>query len=288
MTDFRDAHVLITGAASGIGRLLALGASARGARTSLLDLDEPGLLSVQAEIARAGGHAAVFAVDLCDRPGFQATAARVLATRGPVDILINNAGIVTGKALLECSDAAIERTFQVNTLALFWGVRALLPAMIARGRGHVVTVASAAGLGGTSRLTDYCASKFAAVGFDESLRLELKRLGHPIRTTVVCPWYIDTGMFRGVRTRFPLLLPILKPDYVAVRILRAIEANRRRLVLPRFVMAVLLARILPLTLFDAVMRFFGVDRSMDGFSGRDELRGRPPGPTWSPPRNPSP
>jgi all-trans-retinol dehydrogenase (NAD+) len=279
MTDFRDAHVLITGAASGIGRLLALGASARGARTSLLDLDEPGLLSVQAEIARAGGHAAVFAVDLCDRPGFQATAARVLATRGPVDILINNAGIVTGKALLECSDAAIERTFQVNTLALFWGVRALLPAMIARGRGHVVTVASAAGLGGTSRLTDYCASKFAAVGFDESLRLELKRLGHPIRTTVVCPWYIDTGMFRGVRTRFPLLLPILKPDYVAVRILRAIEANRRRLVLPRFVMAVLLARILPLTLFDAVMRFFGVDRSMDEFSGRDDLRGRPPDPT---------
>lgn len=279
MTDFRDAHVLITGAASGIGRLLALGASARGARTSLLDLDEPGLLSVQAEIARAGGHAAVFAVDLCDRPGFQATAARVLATRGPVDILINNAGIVTGKALLECSDAAIERTFQVNTLALFWGVRALLPAMIARGRGHVVTIASAAGLGGTSRLTDYCASKFAAVGFDESLRLELKRLGHPIRTTVVCPWYIDTGMFRGVRTRFPLLLPILKPDYVAVRILRAIEANRRRLVLPRFVMAVLLARILPLTLFDAVMRFFGVDRSMDEFSGRDDLRGRPPDPT---------
>jgi all-trans-retinol dehydrogenase (NAD+) len=279
MTDFRDAHVLITGAASGIGRLLALGASARGARTSLLDLDEPGLFSVQAEIARAGRDAAVFPVDLCDRAGFQATAARVLATRGPVDILINNAGIVTGKALLECSDAAIERTFQVNTLALFWGVRALLPAMIARGRGHVVTIASAAGLGGTSRLTDYCASKFAAVGFDESLRLELKRLGHPIRTTVVCPWYIDTGMFHGVRTRFPLLLPILKPDYVAVRILRAIEADRRRLVLPRFVMAVLLARILPLTLFDAVMRFFGVDRSMDEFSGRKDFRVPPPDPT---------
>jgi len=279
MSDFRDAHVLITGAASGIGRLLALGASARGARTSLLDLDEAGLLSVQAEIARAGRDAAAFAVDLCDRAGFQATTARVLAIRGPVDILINNAGIVTGKPLLECSDAAIERTFQVNTLALFWGVRAVLPAMIARGRGHVVTIASAAGLGGTSMLTDYCASKFAAVGFDESLRLELRRLGHPIRTTVVCPWYIDTGMFRGVRTRFPLLLPILKPDYVAGRILNAIRGDRRRLVLPRFVMAVLLARILPLTLFDAVMRFFGVDRSMDEFSGREAFKVPPPDPT---------
>jgi all-trans-retinol dehydrogenase (NAD+) len=156
----------------------------------------------------------------------------------------------------------------VNALALFWTVRAFLPAMIERGRGHVVTIASAAGLGGTSRLTDYCASKFAAVGFDESLRLELKRLGHPIRTTVVCPWYIDTGMFRGVKTRFRRLLPILDPDYVARRILGAVQADRRRLILPRFVVAVLWARTLPLGVFDAVMRFFGVDRTMDEFAGR--------------------
>jgi all-trans-retinol dehydrogenase (NAD+) len=260
--------MLITGAANGIGRLLALGAAARGARVTLLDRDQAGLLEAQAEIHQAGGDAAGFMVDLCDRDAIQATAARVLATRGPVDILVNNAGIVTGRTLLECSDAAIERTFQVNTLALFWTVRALLPAMIARGRGHVVTIASAAGLAGTSRLTDYCASKFAAVGFDESLRLELKRLGLPIRTTVVCPYYVDTGMFRGVRTRFPWLLPILRPDYVAARILSAIQGDRRRLVLPRFVMAVLLARVLPLDLFDGLMRFFGVDRSMDEFAGR--------------------
>jgi all-trans-retinol dehydrogenase (NAD+) len=270
MTRFSGAHVLITGAASGIGRLLARGAAVRGARVTLLDRDEPGLLAVREEIEATGGEAAGFTVDLCDRAALQAATARVLADRGPVDILINNAGIVTGKPLLECSDAAIERTFQVNALALFWTVRALLPSMIARGRGHVVTIASAAGLGGTSRLTDYCASKFAAVGFDESLRLELKRLGHPVRTTVVCPWFIYTGMFRGVRTRFPLLLPILRPDYVAARILGAIQADRRRLVLPRFVLAVLLIRALPLTLFDAVMRFFGVDRSMDEFSGRAE------------------
>jgi all-trans-retinol dehydrogenase (NAD+) len=268
MTDFLGAHVLVTGAASGIGRLLARGAGARGARVTLLDRDEPGLVAVRAELVQEGVEAALFVVDLADRAALQVTAARVLAIRGPVDILVNNAGIVTGKTLLECSDAAIERTFQVNTLALFWTVRALLPAMIAQGRGHVVTVASAAGLGGTSRLTDYCASKFAAVGFDESLRLELRRLGHPIRTTVVCPWYIDTGMFRGVRTRFPWLLPILQPDYAAARILGAIRGNRKRLVMPRFVLAVLLIRILPPGLFDAAMRFFGVDRTMDEFSGR--------------------
>jgi len=268
MTGFRGAHALITGAAGGIGRLLARGAAARGARVTLLDLDEAGLLATRSELRRAGFDAEAFAVDLCDRPALQGVLRRVLAGRGPVDILINNAGVVTGKTLLDCPDAAIERTFQVNALALFWTVRALLPAMIERGSGHVVTIASAAGLGGTARLTDYCASKFAAVGFDESLRLELKALGHPIRTTVVCPWYIDTGMFQGVRSRFPRLLPILRPDYVAGRIVRAVEADRRRLVMPRFVMAVLLIRSLPPGLFDAVMHFFGVDRTMDGFAGR--------------------
>jgi all-trans-retinol dehydrogenase (NAD+) len=268
VTRFQATHVLITGAAGGLGRLLALGAGARGARLTLLDRDGPGLAGVTAELGRMGVDAAGWTVDLRDRPAFQAAAIRVLATRGPVDILINNAGVVTGKPLLEGSDEDIERTFQVNTLALFWSVRAFLPAMIRRGRGHVVTIASAAGLGGTSRLTDYCASKFAAVGFDESLRLELRRLGHPIRTTVVCPWYIDTGMFRGVRTRFPRLLPILRPEYVARRILDAVQAGRRRLILPRFVLAVLVARILPPWLFDRLMRFFGVDRTMDEFAGR--------------------
>src|SRR5207247_8346795 len=137
-------------------------------------------------------------------------------------ILINNAGVVSGKGLLEISEEAIQRTFDVNTLALFWTTRAFLPGMIARDRGHVVTIASAAGIVGTSRLVDYCASKHAAVGFNEALRLELKRQGNKVVTTVVCPFYISTGMFEGVKTRFPLLLPILEPQKVADRIVDAI------------------------------------------------------------------
>lgn len=268
MTRFRDAHVLVTGAASGIGRLMALGAAARGARLTLWDRDGAGLVAVAKEIEAAGGNTATAVVDLTDRPGIQAEARRTLDSRGRVDILINNAGIVSGKPLLECSDEAIERTFQVNALANFWTVRAFLPAMLETGNGHIVTVASAAGLAGTARLVDYSASKFAAVGFDESLRMELRRLGSPIQTTLVCPFYIDTGMFQGVKTRFPWLLPILKPDYVTRRILAAIEGNRRRLVMPRFVLTVPVVRILPPSLFDAVLGFFGVNRSMDEFVGR--------------------
>ncbi|HJW72069.1 MAG TPA: SDR family oxidoreductase [Geothrix sp.] len=268
MTQIRGAHILITGAASGIGRLLALGAAGRGARLTLLDRDEAGLAAVQKEIAEAGSDAEAYTVDLASRMAIQETARQVLQDRGTVDILVNNAGIVSGKPLLEIPDEAIERTFQVNTLALFWMVRAFLPAMISQGRGHLVNIASAAGLAGTSRLTDYCSSKYAAVGFDESLRLELKRLGLPIRTTIVCPFYIDTGMFKGVKTRFSWLLPILKPDYVTRRILGAIEGNRARLIMPRFLLVLPLVRLLPPGPFDALLGFFGVNCSMDDFKGR--------------------
>lgn len=268
MTRFRGAHVLITGAAHGLGRLLALAAVRRQARVTLLDLDAAGLALVRAELHALGGDAAAFVVDLADRAALQATCAQVEATRGGLDILVNNAGIVSGKPLLECSDEGIERTFQVNTLAHFWTVRAFLPGMMARGRGHIVTIASAGALVGTSRLTDYCASKSAALGFDESLRLELKHLGVPVRTTVVCPFFIDTGMFRGAKTRFPRLLPILAPDEVVRRIIKAIEGNRSRLILPRLVRALPLARILPTALFDEMLGFLGVTGSMDGFQGR--------------------
>jgi len=268
MTQFCDSHVLITGAAHGLGRLMAIDAVGRKARVTLLDRDAEGLERACVELRQLGGDAQSFVVDLADRAALQAVCSRVQATRGEVDILVNNAGIVSGKTLLECSDEAIVRTFQVNTLAHFWTVRAFLPGMLARGTGHIVTLASVAGLAGTSRLSDYCASKFAAVGFDESLRVELKRLGSPVRTTVVCPFFIDTGMFDGASTRFPWLLPILQPDYVVRRIMKAVEGNRSRLVLPRFILALPVARALPPWLFDVVLRVLGVNRSMDHFRGR--------------------
>jgi all-trans-retinol dehydrogenase (NAD+) len=112
-------------------------------------------------------------------------------------VVVNNAGVVSGQHLIDLAPEQIERTFAVNVLALYWVTKAFLPAMLANGEGHVVTVASAAGLIGVAKQTDYSASKHAAVGFDESLRMELRRMGSRLRTTVVCPYYIDTGMFEG-------------------------------------------------------------------------------------------
>jgi all-trans-retinol dehydrogenase (NAD+) len=270
MTVVNNSRVLITGAASGIGRLLALRLAESGARLVLWDIDRDGLDLAQTELAAAGHTADTCVCDLTDRQEIAHAAAQTLADSGSIDILINNAGIVSGKYLLDLSDADIERTFQVNTLALFWTVRAFLPGMLKQDRGHVVTIASAASLAGAPRLTDYSASKFAAFGFDESLRLELKQLDSHITTTIVCPYYIDTGMFDGVKTRFSWLLPILKPEDVVSRIIIAIEKDRRRLVMPWFIYSSWLSRLLPAAWFDALMSFFGVTHSMDEFHGSGE------------------
>lgn len=268
MTDFKDSGVVLTGAASGIGRLMALRIAAAGGRVALWDIDEAGLARVRDEIAAAGGQAVAIPCNLADRAAIANAAQRTLDELGSVDILINNAGIVSGQNLLEVSDEQIELTFDVNTLALFWTARAFLPAMLQRDHGHIVTIASAGGIAGTARLVDYCSSKFAAVGFDDSLRAELNSLGSKVRTTVVCPYYIDTGMFAGVSTRFPFLLPILKPEKTVRRILGAITGNKRRVIMPWFVYTTYLLRLAPVAVSDWLLDFFGVTHSMDRFIGR--------------------
>lgn len=269
MTSLQGKTILITGAGSGIGRLMAERAAVRGAAHVVLwDINQYGLdntLELIAGRCRVSAHLC----DVSDRAAVRQVADEVLLETGGVDIAINNAGIVSGKSLLELSDEAIERTFDINTLALFWITRAFLPGMIERRNGHIVTIASAGGLIGVPRMTDYSASKFAAVGFDESLRVELQRLGATgVRTTVVCPYFIGTGMFDGVKTRFPMLLPIMEPQDVAERILRAIESNKHRLIMPPFVNVLYPARLLPVGVFDKVVTFFGINHSMDEFRGR--------------------
>ena len=270
MTTLTGKNVLITGSASGIGRLMAHKIAARGGNLILWDIDRPGLEALGEQLERWGHRAATYhQCDLSDPDDIADNARRVLAEHGGVDVLINNAGIVSGKPLLELTDDAIRRTFDINTLALFRTTRCFLPGMLRKGSGHIVTIASAGGLIGVPRMTDYSASKFAAVGFDESLRVELKRMGYrDIRTTVVCPYFINTGMFRGVKTRFPFLLPIMEPDDVASQIVGAIEKNKARLIMPPFVLSLFPTRLLPPALFDHVVTFFGINHTMDEFKGR--------------------
>ena len=272
MSDVSGRNILITGGASGIGRLVALKMAQLGGNVVVWDIDPVGLDVLVAElmsIDKKPAHG--YLCDVSDRQCVYDTAARVRREVGSVDILVNNAGVVSGKSFLDLSESQIERTLSVNTMALFWTAKAFLPAMIATGTGHVVTIASAAGMIGVAGLADYCASKWAAVGFDESLRVELKRRAPGVKTTVVCPYFVDTGMFQGVKTRFPMLLPILTSEYVAERIVRAVRRNKPRLVMPWLVHLVPLIRIFPPTVLDTLGGWLGINVAMESFQGRSEM-----------------
>ena len=155
--------------------------------------------------------------------------------------------------------------------------RAFLPGMLERDRGTVATIASAAGLAGVARQTDYSASKWAAIGFTESLRAELRSDSRSVGTFVMAPFYIDTGMFQGARTKFPRLLPILKEEDVAGRAITAIERGTEQIITPRLARLLPAARILPVRLFDRGLDLLGINHSMDEFVGRPPSSSRDSG-----------
>jgi all-trans-retinol dehydrogenase (NAD+) len=268
MSELRDRVVLVTGAASGIGRRMALLAAERGAQVVGWDLDPAGLGRLVDDSGQAGRAATVQVVDVTDRRAVADAAATAERRHGGVDVLVNNAGVVAGADLLDLTDEQIERVMAVNALAPFWCTRAVLPGMVARSRGHVVTIASIAAAMGVPRLVDYAASKHAAYGFAESLRVELARTAPQLQTTVVLPFFIDTGMFEGARTRLPWLLPILSEERVAERVITAVERNQPRVILPPLARAAFAAQLLPPRWFDAIANALGVHGSMDQFNGR--------------------
>ncbi|NWI08596.1 RDHE2 dehydrogenase, partial [Crypturellus soui] len=263
--------VLITGAGSGIGRLLSIKFARLGSTLVLWDINEEGLKETS-RLAKENGAVKVqpYICDCSKRQEVHRVADQVKKEVGDVSILINNAGIVTGKRFMDCPDSLVEKTMEVNIMAHFWTYKVFLPAMMASNHGHLVSIASSAGLIGVNRLADYCASKFAAVGFAESISLEMKDLGKTgIKTTIVCPYFINTGMFDGCQTKWPRLLPILEPEYVAEKIITAIRQNQEILILPRslyFFFA--LKNVLPVKVGVLLGDFAGALHFMDTFRGR--------------------
>ena len=264
--ELNGSRILITGGASGLGRQMGVQAAAKGAHVIIWDMNLDSAKKVAAEIKKAGGSAEAHQIDITDREAVNALSLKV----GSVDVLFNNAGVVSGDWFLDLNPASIERTYKVNVLSLYWMTQAFLPAMVQANRGCVVTISSASGMLGVAKLTDYAASKFAAFGFMESLRSELRMKGSSVNTLTVCPHYIGTGMFDGVQTKFPWLLPILDETKVAAKILRSVEKGKAMLVMPKFVHVIPVVRVLPIRAFDKVTDFFGVNRTMDKFRGRSK------------------
>ncbi|KAM6989516.1 epidermal retinol dehydrogenase 2-like [Tautogolabrus adspersus] len=262
--------VLITGSGSGIGRLMAQEFAALGTVLVLWDINEDGMKET-ARLAKESGASRVhyYLCDCSDRTEVYRVADQVKREVGDVSIMVNNAGIVTGKKFMDAPDSLIEKTVEVNTMAHFWMYKAFLPAMIANNHGHLVSIASSAGLIGVNGLADYCASKFGAVGFAESVGLEMLALGKEgVKTTIVCPYFINTGMFDGCQTKWPTLLPILDPKYVAKKIIHAVLTDQVYLLMPRSMYAIAaLKNILPMKQGILLGQYLGAFNLMDTFKG---------------------
>lgn len=270
MTRIKDRCVLITGGASGIGRIMGRLALEKGARKVVIwDLDEERIAATLAQYA-APGRTAGERVDVTDAQAVEAAYARLRTAHGDADILINCAGIITGNRTFDKQGVEeIRRTMEVNAIAPMVVALQVLPAMIARGEGHLCNIASAAGMIANPRMSVYVASKWAVVGWSDSVRIELQEARSKVHVTTVAPYFINTGMFEGVRS---WLVPNLEPERVARRIIRAVERNRRFLGMPwGYHLIRTVQGLLPTRLFDlAVGRGWGIYSAMDHFTGRKQ------------------
>ena len=266
--DLRNKNVLITGGASGLGKIMARKSLERGCAVLVLwDINREALESVRQEFAYFQIPILCHTIDLAQSSSILEGSAKVLRELGYIDVLINNAGIVVGKMFHEHSHLDIERSMAINSSALMHTTLEFLPLMMERNHGAICNIASSAGLIANPKMSVYAASKWAVVGWSDSLRLEMQKLSYDVSVTTIMPFYISTGMFEGVRSK---VLPILKPEEVSERILRAIEAKTKMLAMPMPYWFIRLSQgILPLATFDWVMRsVFGVYSTMDNFKGR--------------------
>lgn len=267
-----NATVLITGAAMGMGKMYAhLAVQDHAAHVILWDINTELLASAVTELSGRGTQIHSYVVDVSKLEAIEEAAQKVRTEVGTPDILINNAGIVRGKYFWEHDQRSdIAATMAINSLALMHITREFLPAMIDGGRtSRIVNVASAAGLLANPRMSVYSSSKWAVIGWSDSLRLELKQAGHHhIKVTTFCPSYIKTGMFEGARG--PLMTPLMEPAAVTERVWRAMKEGTPMLMMPWTVkLSTALRGILPIAAWDVVAgRVFGVYKSMEHFTGR--------------------
>ncbi len=229
--ELNGAHVLVTGASRGIGADLARRFAGRGATVSLVARSREPLEAVAREV---GGRA--FPADLAEADEVDGLIGRVEAAVGPVDVLVNNAGMGTTEHLTDTAVADIHATVRVNLAATIVLTRQVLPGMLERGRGHLVVLSSLAGTVGFPGFTVYGATKAGLTNFVAALRVELG--GTPIGTTLVAPGPVATEMWDQVeasehmapalrRLRQLHLLPSIDADILAAKVVKAVENDRR-------------------------------------------------------------
>jgi NAD(P)-dependent dehydrogenase (short-subunit alcohol dehydrogenase family) len=201
MDDLRGRVAVVTGAAGGIGLALAEQLAAEGMRVVMSDVDPERLTAAAATV---GGEVEAVTADVSSPEDVDALAKRTIARFGPVDVLCNNAGVTRPGPAWELGLEEWEWLLSVNVLGVVHGIRAFVPAMLARGEpGHVVNTASIGGLLPYAGIAAYTASKYAVVGLSESLLLDLQEAGAPIGVSVLCPGPTETAFRAHSRALHP-------------------------------------------------------------------------------------
>lgn len=267
MTKIKGRTLLITGGASGIGRIMGRMALQRGAKKVVVwDINEDNIAATESEL-NSYGEVKGYKVDVANTEMVKQMFALTTKECGDVDILINSAGIITGnKTFAEQSQQDIDRTMAINATAPMTVALQALPPMLERNVGHICNIASAAGFIANPKMSIYAASKWAVIGWSDSLRVELQESKSNVHVTTIAPYYISTGMFDGVRSR---IIPILKPEWVAKKILNAIEKNKKISSWPLgYHLIRTLQALLPLRALDLLCKVLGIYNALDHFKGR--------------------
>ena len=266
MSPLEDKIVLITGGASGIGKIMSRLFLERKARVVIWDIDQKKMTETIAELS-AIGNITGFVVDISKFDEIHEAAKKVKQEVGVVDLLINNAGIVVGKYFHEHSAFDIIKTMEINAQAPMLITNEFLGDMVIQDSGHICNIASSGGLISNPKMSVYAASKWSLIGWSDSLRLEMQQLKKNVNVTTIMPYFINTGMFDGVQSK----IPILDPERAALTIVKAIEKNKIMITLPGYIYRVtrFAQALLPFKAFDWFAgSVLGIYKTMEHFTGR--------------------
>jgi short-subunit dehydrogenase len=270
MKNVAGKNVLVTGAAMGLGKLFATTAVDEGAASVVLwDINEGALKDTAAELEAAGGTVHTYVVDVSSADSIGKAAELVRKEVGTIHVLVNNAGIVRGNGYFwENQPRDVEQTMLINGTGPMLVAREFLPGMVEADEDcRVINLASSAGLNAVPRLAAYCGSKWAAVGWSDSVRLELEQAGHKhVRVTTVCPTYINTGMFDGAKGIF--MTPMLKQEDVVADSWKSMLRGTPFVIVPwTSRLNKVVSGVLPTRARDVWLRRTGVYNSMAEFTG---------------------
>lgn len=266
MVSFEGKNVLITGGASGIGKIMCRLFLERKARIIIWDIDQEKMNETIDELS-SRGNVSGYIVDISKANEIQENAKKVKEEIGFIDLLVNNAGIVVGKYFDQHSTGDIIKTMEINAIAPMLITNEFLGEMIQQDAGHICNIASSGGLISNPKMSVYAASKWSLIGWSDSLRLEMEQLKRNIKVTTILPYYINTGMFDGVRSK----IKILDPESAALTIVKAIEKNKIIITIPGYIYRVtkLGQALFSIKLFDWFTgNILGIYKTMEHFTGR--------------------